>query len=268
MMILETLRGVEKTMLLPLWGRWSESVKENGLICDKKSIELVNRMDYDFQSFEGTQHPLTRLAWITRAWNTDHELKIYASNIPFTTICLGCGLDTAFYRNQIPNMNWVDVDLPSVIQVRIQLIGDTEGVTMHAGSILEKSTFDAIQTDGPIIVLALGLLSYFNESEVQEIISNISSLSAEVLIIMDYFSETGIAVSNKMVLADNPDARMIWHAEGPVDLLSLHPGIEVVETYPMFHKIMPLLSEQEQLAASMSDQKQINSMAILRLMRR
>jgi hypothetical protein len=32
----------------------------------------------------------------------------------------------------------------------------------------------------------------------------------------------------------------------------------------MFQKIMPFLSGQEQLAASMSDQKRINSIAILR----
>jgi O-methyltransferase involved in polyketide biosynthesis len=267
-MNLETLKGVERTLLLPLWGRWSESIKENSLIYDQKSVELVACMDYDFQSLESTQHPLTRLAWITRAWNTDHELKIHAPSIPFTTICLGCGLDTAFYRNKIPKMNWVDVDLPNVIQIRRQLFGETEGITMHAGSALEKSTFDAIQTDGPVIVLALGLLCYFNESEVKGIMSNLSCLSSEVLIIMDYFSETGIAVSNKMVLADNPDTKMIWHAEGPDDLLSLHTGIEVVETYPMFHKIMAFLSEQERSAASISDQKQINSMAIIRLMKR
>ncbi|MBN1568755.1 MAG: class I SAM-dependent methyltransferase [Acidobacteria bacterium] len=263
MMNLEGLTGVEKTMLLPLWGRWSESIKENGMICDTKSIELVNRMGYDFQSFEGAQHPLTRLAWITRAWNTDHELKKHAPIIPFTVICLGCGLDTAFYRNNIPLMNWVDVDLANVIDVRRQLIGDTKGVTLHAGSILEKRTFETIPTKGPVIVLALGLLCYFNKSEVKEIMNNLTSLSSNVLIIMDYFSEAGISISNKLVLADNLDAKMIWHADSPTDLLSLHSGVDIIETYPLFHKIMPLLSEQEQIAASMSDEKRINSMAVL-----
>lgn len=259
------LKGVERTLFLPLWGRWSESIKGNGLICDNKSIELVNRMGYDFQTIENSQHPLTRLAWITRAWNTDHELNRHAPNIPFTAICLGCGLDTAFYRNNIPLMNWVDVDLPNVIELRRHLMGATKGVTLHAGSILEKNTFETIQTEGRIIVLALGLLCYFNEIEVKKIMNNLSSLSSNVLIIMDYFSEAGIAISNKMVLAENNESRMIWYVNNPTDLLSLHDGLDIIETYPLFQKIMPFLSEQEQIAAKMSDEKRINSLAILKL---
>lgn len=265
MIDLKTLEGVEKTMFMPLWGRWSESIKENGLIYDKKSIELVAGMDYDFQSIENSQHPVTRLAWITRAWNTDHELKKYAPNENFTIIYLGCGLDTAFYRNNFPLVNWVDVDLANVIEVRRQLLGATKGVTLHAGSILEKSTFETIETKGPVIVIALGLLCYFNEFQVKEIMANISSLCSNVIIIMDYFSETGVAVSNKMVLTEDSGTKMIWHADSPEDLLSLHPGIEIIETYPMFHKIMPLLSQNEQVATSMSDEKLINSMAILKI---
>ena len=262
---LKSLIGVEKTMLMPLWGRWSESIKENGLIYDKKSIELVNNMEFDFSNIEKSQHPVTRLAWIARAWNTDHELSTYApKNKEFTTICLGCGLDTAFYRNDFPLMNWIDVDLVNIIEVRKQLLGDTKGATMHAGSVLNKSTYDNIQTNNPVIVIALGLLCYFSESDVKVIMNNISSLSLNVIIIMDYFSEIGIAISNKMVLPKDSDIKMIWHANSQEDLLSLHPNIEIIETYPMFRKIIPYLSPEEKAMASISDQKAINSIAVMK----
>lgn len=263
---LSYLNDLEKTMLMPLWGRWSESLKENGLIYDKKSIKVVEKMDYDFSSIEKVQHPLTRLAWVTRAWNTDKELARYApKDEQFTTVCLGCGLDTTFFRSNLPLMNWIDVDLPNVIELRRKLIGITEGVTFLAGSILDPKTFELLVTEDPIVVLALGLLCYFTKSEVKQVIRNISIISPKITLIMDYFSKAGIEISNQIVMNKDSGVKMIWHSTGHDDLLKLHPGIEVVETYPLFQKIMPHLSPTEQSMAAMSDQKAINSMAILRI---
>jgi len=262
----DLLSDVEKTMLMPLWGRYSESIKENGLLYDQKSAELVEEIDFDFSSFEKSQHPLTRLAWVTRAWNTDKELARYApKDEPFTTVCLGCGLDTTFYRSSHPLMRWIDVDLPDVIELRRELLGTTEGVSFLAGSILDAATFEPLVTKDLVIVLALGLLCYFTELEVKQIMDNISTISPKMTIIMDYFSKAGIEISNQIVMNKDSGVKMIWHSTGYDDLLSLHPGIEVVETYPLFQKIMPHLSPTEQSMAAMSDQKAINSMAILRI---
>ena len=260
------LNELEKTMLMPLWGRWSESIKDNGLIYDKKSIEIVEKLGYDFSNIEKVQHPLTRLAWVTRAWNTDKELARYApKDRPFTTTCLGCGLDTTFYRSSQPLMKWVDIDLPKVIEKRRELLGITEGVTFLAGSILDTTTFEPLMTKDPVVVLALGLLCYFTESEVKQVMHNISRISPNTTIIMDYFSKAGIEISNQIVLNKDSGVKMIWYSTGSEDLLQLHPGIEVIETYPLFQKIMSQLSSTEQAMAIMSDQENINSMAILRI---
>lgn len=263
MVNLTKLQGVERTMLMPLWARWSESIKENGLLYDKKAIEIVKKIDFDFNSFDQSQHPLTKLAWITRAWNTDRELEKYQYTEPFTVIALGCGLDTAYYRNPSPNMKWIDVDLIHVIDLRKSLLEQDSKVTLIAGSILDESLYKQLKTDEPVIVLALGLLCYFTKEEVQKIIQNLTMISTKITVIMDYFSQAGIEVSNKIVVNSVENAKMIWYANTNEDLLSLSPNIEIIDNYPMFQKIMPNLKDPLKQYALMSDMKNINSIAVL-----
>lgn len=261
----DIFKGVEKTMLLPLWGRYSESIKSNGLIRDEKCVEMVEKMGLDFSGIEQRQHPLTRLAWIARAWNTDHEIgRLLDQEKESTVVCLGCGLDTSYFRLNRGPMHWVDMDLPNVIKIRKQLLGAPKSVTMIAGSVLDGGGFGKIEVKGALIVLAVGLLYYFTRPEVKKIVGHISSLSDESFLVLDYFSEQGVAVSNKMVLQYG-DARMIWFANDPGELMPLHPGIRLVESYPMFKKIFPLLSKEEQAMADLSDRQSINSMAILKI---
>lgn len=262
----EILKGVEKTMLLPLWGRYTESKKKNGLIQDMKCIEVVESMGIDFSNIEKEQHPLSRLAWIARAWNSDHEINnLMCKDQEYTVICLGCGLDTAYFRLKRNNIHWYDMDLPNVMEIRKKLLGISESITVISESILESSSYETIEVKGKLIVLALGILYYFTESEIKIILNNIASLSDDILMIMDYFSEKGVIVSNKMVLQNNQETKMIWYANNPEDIVSLHPGIQLVESYPMFHKINPYLSEDQKVMASISDSQSINSLAVLKI---
>lgn len=260
------LHGVEETLLLPLWGRYTESKKPARLIKDAKCVEIVEKSGIDFSNIETHQHPLTRLAWIARAWNTDLELqKLTENDEAITVVNLGCGLDTAFFRSQSGNIHWYDLDLPSVIELRKKLLGENVNCTMIAGSVLESGSFQNIVVRGNLIVLALGLLCYFTKSEVRQVLEHIGHLASRLIMIMDYFSERGVAASNQMVLQNCSGAKMIWYANNEADLTALHPGIRLRESYPLFKKIRSLLTEQEALMAAQADQHQINSMAVLEI---
>ncbi len=259
------LKSVEKTMLLPLWGRYTESKKENGLIRDEKCVEIVERMGLDFSGIQKQQHPLTRLAWVARAWNTDCEIsRLVKEKGEITVVCLGCGLDTSYFRLSHDQLHWVDIDLPNVIKIRERLIGTQKGVTMIPGSVLQSSSFKGIKVKGYPVVLAVGLLCYFTRAEVKKIMENIAGTACEATLILDYFSEEGVQISNKIVLQSHPEVRMTWSAENPGEVCALHPGLRLVEGYPMFQKIFPFLSEEQQAMACVSDRRKINSMAAIK----
>jgi O-methyltransferase involved in polyketide biosynthesis len=260
------LEGIEKTMLYPLWGRYSESIKPDGLIRDEKCVELVEKNGIDLSQVAKGQHAVNRLAWMARAWNTDAELrKILAVHPASTIVSLGCGLDTTFFRIDNAQIAWYDVDLPEVIAVRRQLLGEQERSIPIAGSVLERATFARLTGGANTIVTAFGLLYYFSEEEVKVILENISTIAGKVTLIFDYCSQLGVAMANKMILGNCGGVRMIWYADDVRSLHALSPDLTVIENYLFFSKIFPLLKGQEAQFAMQSDLNNISSIAIVEL---
>jgi hypothetical protein len=97
-------------------------------------VEIVEQHGLDLKLTELEQHPLTRLAWVARAWNTDEMLRGVLEDENTTVLCLGCGLDTAYYRSGQRAARWYDMDLPPVIECRRRLIGEEERCAMIAAS--------------------------------------------------------------------------------------------------------------------------------------
>ncbi len=263
---MSSLQGIEKTMLFPLWGRYTESKKPDGLIHDDRCIEMVERNGIDLSQVEKEQHPVNRLAWMARAWNTDNEIsRILIEHPESTIVCLGCGLDTTFYRIDNGRLSWYDIDLPEVIQLRRRLLGENDRCEALAGSVLEQATFAPIAAGTNLVVTAFGLLYYFTEEQVGCIVENIASLAGKVTLIFDYCSQLGVAMANKMILGSCSGVRMEWYANELHDLQALSPCLTVHENYLFFNKIQPLLKGQEAQYALQSDQNRISSIAIVEL---
>ncbi|HUX14301.1 MAG TPA: class I SAM-dependent methyltransferase [Spirochaetia bacterium] len=266
----EPLEGVERTMLLPLWGRYTESTKENGLLKDEKCVTIVEQLGIDLADLAKGQNPGSRLAWVARAFNIDLELRRLLSGGAETTVVnLGCGLDTSFYRlHDRTSIVWYDVDLPHVIALRRELIGKDPANRTIAGSVLNADTYRGIHVREGLIVLAVGLLYYFSEAEVRRIFESIVALaepSGHATLVIDFCSGRGVVMANKSVVQDFPGARMIWSAEGEDDLRALHEGFRVVETYPVFSKIRSLLTEEDSAIAELADSAGIMSFARLEI---
>jgi O-methyltransferase involved in polyketide biosynthesis len=204
---------------------------------------------------------------VARAWNIDRELAgLGVGEKESTVLCLGCGLDTAFYRlRPSAPVHWYDLDLPRVIEVRRKLLGEEPGCTMKAGSVPDAALYRDIPVRGNLVVLATGLLYYFSEADVGRIFENIATLGGPLHLVIDYCSAQGAALANKMVIQDCPGARMIWSAEGEADIAALHPRIRRVRTYPIFRHILPLLGPEEAKMAEMSDRMKIMSFAVIEL---
>ncbi|HPN36018.1 MAG TPA: hypothetical protein PK843_16010 [bacterium] len=68
------LTNVQKTLLLPLWGRSIENQKKKPLLVDPKAVEIIKNMDYDFSGFASQVNPLSRAAWIARSIYFDEKI--------------------------------------------------------------------------------------------------------------------------------------------------------------------------------------------------
>ena len=62
--------NIQETLLLPLWGRAYETQKDKPRLIDKKAVEIIDRLDYDFSTIEKTQS-MSQHGWVARSLHTD-----------------------------------------------------------------------------------------------------------------------------------------------------------------------------------------------------
>ena len=139
------LGNVQRTLLLPLWGRAAETQKANPLLVDQTALAIVKAVDYDFQTMAGNLSPLTQLAWIMRSVWTDEVVRGFLAKHPAATIVnVGCGLDTTFDRVDNGTLTWYDLDLPDVIDLRRHFIPETDRRIFISASLLESGWMEHV----------------------------------------------------------------------------------------------------------------------------
>jgi O-methyltransferase involved in polyketide biosynthesis len=170
------LSGVSETLLGPLWGRAKLSREHNSVLNDTKAIEIVEHIDYDFSTIDHNIPPEVDLLIVVRAKQFDDKIKAYIAEHPRASVVnIGAGLDTTFYRIDNGLIHWYNLDLPAVIDIRKQLIPETERTTCVAKSLFDPSWCQDIkQADEGVFMVVGGVLVYFEELQVKQFFSLIA----------------------------------------------------------------------------------------------
>ncbi|WP_223812839.1 class I SAM-dependent methyltransferase [Geobacillus sp. 47C-IIb] len=154
------LENEKETLLITLYAKALDYHSKHSILNDKKSAELVNAIDYDFEKLN--RFPNGNLM-VVRAKQFDTWLADFLQIHPNATVLnLGCGLDTRVSRiNPSSNVSWFDVDYPEVIKIRKQFYSNRDGYEMIASSVTEEGWLEKIPSDKPVMIIAEGLLEYF-----------------------------------------------------------------------------------------------------------
>jgi O-methyltransferase involved in polyketide biosynthesis len=169
------LSGVPETLLIPLYVRAMESQRPDAVLKDEKAVALVTQMSYDFDRVR--QIPMTELLKVMRIMFTremDRYARDFLSRHPEAVVVhIGCGLDSRFERVDNGRVEWFDLDLPDVIDLRRRFIGDErERYHLLACSVLEDAWLEAVKVHSPcpILFLAETVFVYFIEAQVKSLV--------------------------------------------------------------------------------------------------
>ena len=234
-----TLTGVPRTLLIPLMVRAQFSQDPASPIHDRLALELVNQINYDFE--ELARHTGdAALFMLARAWHFDRAIKAWLHRYPLGTVVnLGAGLDTTFYRINDPQVTWIDLDLPDIIQLRKSLLPSSTQIHQIAKSILDFSWMEDVKKQNdPILFFAGGLFMYFTEAEVRRILTSMAENFPNSQLIFDNISTKGLYYANKMLReSDMPDAIMHWGLDDAEDLEEWSPYIRLLNQMPTYRGI-------------------------------
>ena len=180
------LSGVAETLLIPLWARAEETKRSDALIRDDFAVRLVEQIDYDFAKFARAKHSQTGVA--VRSYILDHETKAFIEKQP-DAVCinLACGLDTRFYRIDNGQIDWYNLDLPDVMELRQNLLAE-EGARIHnlAASVVESGWLEKVEHEGrPVRILLEGAAMYISEQETPSLFAMLAAAFADAPMIID-----------------------------------------------------------------------------------
>ena len=230
------LVGVSETLLIPLYIRSKESQRPDAMLRDEKAVAMVGQIDYDFSRIKLQGHD--ELGLILRVREFDRFARDFLAVHPDPVVVhIGCGLDTRFDRVDDGHVEWVDLDLPDVIDLRRKLIPE-QGQRHHliSGSVFEPAWMEALSgyRKRPILFIAEGVLPYFKETQVKSLVLMLQMQFPGAELVCDAHTPFVIWSDNLQLVFSKMHARLHWGLKHGKDVESWGKGISMLEEWFYF----------------------------------
>ena len=241
--ILQSLDGVPETLLMTLLVRARETQRLDGVFRDEKAVEMMNRLDADFSRLIMQRHD--EIAILVRMRKFDNHVRDFLSRNPNGVVVhIGCGLDTRYDRIGNDHVEWFDLDLPEVMELRKKLIL-TEAPHYHtvtasvfdAGWIAEVERFNP----RPFLFIGEGVLPYFEEAQIRELFLRLRDHFPGCELICDAHSPFVIWADNMHLALAKVKARMHWKLRDPRDVESWSAGFRLLDKWNYYDGDEPLM---------------------------
>jgi len=237
------LNDVEKTLLITLYIRAMESQRPNALVKDERAEALIRQLDQEsLRKTLALTDDFSRVAVILKGREFDRFTRDFLMRHPDAVVVhIGCGLDTRFERvcSEQPDngrVEWYDLDLPEVIELRRKLIGG-EGGRHHflACSVLESAWLETVKArpSCPFLFLAEGVFMYFTEAQVKSLVLRLHEHFPGAELVFDAFSPIMRWGHNVRVTRTRVGAYLHWALKHGQNLERWDDGIRLLaERFP------------------------------------
>lgn len=214
---------IEDTLFVPMLGRIYASEHFPNILNDQKALELKSQLPKNLKG-QDTQTQYTLMASAVRSTNIDRYIQDFIHRCPTGLIVqLGCGLETTFYRNDNGKAIWYEVDLPTVIAYRQELLGHAERDRCISADAFDEEWIQQIRQihpTEPILVTASGLFYYFEKKAVLHLFQTLKHYG-NIEILFDSVNSTGMKqMSRYMKQVGHADASMYFYVDSAEALAS------------------------------------------------
>jgi O-methyltransferase involved in polyketide biosynthesis len=188
-------------LLIPLYIRAIESQRPDALLKDEKAVALATQMDSAFSQIKQIKmDEEDKVAIILRNREFDRCARAFLARHPEAVVVhIGCGLDARFERADNGQVEWYDLDLPEVIELRRRFIGG-EGARYHflACSMFDSAWLDTMSAHRhrPFLFLAEGVFMYFEEAQVKSLVLMLRDRFTGAELVFDAFSPLLVRANN------------------------------------------------------------------------
>ena len=186
------MNEVSETALITLRSRVIESGKRNPLIHDPVGVKCLERLKSllppeQLNRLINKNLPSTLTKHLAlRARKYDFYTRAFMDENPDGLVVnLGCGFDTRYWRVYKRDWNYIEIDLPGIIEAKKQVLGDMIRYDMISSSVLDKEWMIKIHSrqSEKVLFLAEGLFMYLQPEGVRYLFKALSEafISSEIV---------------------------------------------------------------------------------------
>ncbi len=262
---------IEDTLFIPMLGRIYASERYPHILYDEAALALKQKLPKDVLE-SGRHSQYTLLASAARAANMDRYIKDFLTRRPDGIIAqLGCGLETAHFRNENETTRWYAIDLPNVIAYRRSLLPQAQREHCIAGNAFTGEWIKRIRADAPkapLLVTAGGLFYYFQEERILALLRMLQK-TGNVELVFDAVNRRGMTMLRRKYLKQmgHAQAQMYFYVDCAAALTAkLDESACVLADEPYYRRIPKTgLQLSTQCAMAISDKFGMLRMIQLRL---
>lgn len=222
------LEGVMETLLITLDIRARDYKAENSVLKDKKSAEIVEKLDYDFSDF---QHDSKNyIGVLSRAKVMDREIRKFIEKHPCCHIVsIGSGLDTRFNRLDNGKIHWYDLDFPEVIDIRRKFFEENDRVKFIPKSVLDPTWTKDIKTNGEkLLIISEGVIMYLRPQEVKQFLTILTDHFDNFELHLDSISKNTIKHANKNKAVKKTNSEYFFGVSRGKEIVELNPKLKQI----------------------------------------
>ena len=230
------LAGVSETLLIPLYARYKEVQRVDALLKDERAVAVVEQIDYDFSHIKLQGHD--EVAIVLRLREFDRFARDFLAAHPDPVVVhIGCGLDTRFERVDDGRVEWYDLDLPEVIDLRRKLISEEEPRhLLISGSVFDTVWMEVVKEhhQRPFLFIAEGVLPYFEESQARSLVLMLKDHFPGAELVCDAHTPFVIWSDNLQLVFSKINARLRWGLKHGRDVEGWGKNISMLEEWFYF----------------------------------
>jgi O-methyltransferase involved in polyketide biosynthesis len=229
--------GAKETLLVTLHLRAMESQRPDALIKDERAVELVKKLNYDFNRIKLLHlSEANKVSIILRNREFDCYVRDFLARHPNAVVVhIGCGLDSRFERVDNGQVEWYDLDLPEVIELRRSLLGDEkERYHLLACSVLDDVWLKVVSKhhERPFLFLAEGVSMYLKEAEMKSLVTMLHKNFRGTELVFDAYSPLHVLRSNLQTSTFGFRCHWgVWHGK---KLERWGKGIKLIDEWGFF----------------------------------
>ncbi len=223
-----TLSPEQETLLIPLYAKAQTG---NPLFFDARARDILDHIDYDFTRLRVPYKTVVLVC--QRAKKLDAVAKSFlAEHANGVVLHLGCGLDSRFWRVDNGQVDWYDLDMPPVIELRRQFYAEQERYHLIASSVTDLDWTNAVAAGKrPVLVVAEGLLMYLDEANVKRLLLRLREVFLDCRLIADVFSRMTARSATKHPSLKQTGASIGWGIDDPHEVEGWAQGIRLLEEW-------------------------------------